>query len=59
MDDDLLPVVVIIAVVGSHCRALCLDERNDADADDGGAKAQTAVNLVAAREHTAAAAMKR
>jgi len=59
MDDDLLPVVVVvIAVVGSHCGALCLDERNDAD-DDDGAKAQTAVSLVAAREHTAAAAMKR
>ena len=59
MDDDELPVVVVIVVVvGSHCGALCLDERNDAD-DDGGAKAQTAVNLVAAREHTAAAAMKR
>ena len=53
-----MPVVVVIAVVGSHCGALCLDERNDAD-DDDGAKAQTAVSLVAAREHTAAAAMKR
>ena len=58
MGDDWLSVFI---VVGSHVgeeRAPLRDGRNAFDDDNGGgAKAQTAVNLVAAKEqHTAAAA---
>jgi len=53
-----IPAVFVVAV-GSHNgedRALVLDEINDDD--DGGAKAPTTPILVAARQVTAAVAMR-